>query len=458
MEKKIIEIPIRKVEVHPRNVRLTYSEEGLKELAESIKEHGVLQNLTVVPMPDSEDCYWTVIGNRRLLAAKMAGLETVPCTVVELSEKDQIATMLLENMQRKDLNPYEEAKGFQMCMELGIKEEELSKRTGLSKSTIKHRIKMAELDQKVVAEKAAAGATIFDFIKLEKIKNIETRNAVARYIGTDKFSSALSYALLSQEREICAEILREKLAAFTRISASEHKNKLFVQYIPKRKEAAESFKAPEDCKDINYYYLEDESGFTLCKDIPYNEDAEKAAASRAAKENDLARRKAEFEALKEEKQKKRLSFIHEAQKTGMRIELQEAQKYLAQLLMTGGFNLQHHMGGEKWRLRQYINGEEGKTFSEVFGLSENFTFSDVMKICESDTWKFIQGIAYCELERLNTFPVRSWDMKFWPDEEIECRKLYDFLALLDYPIDDEEEALLNGTHEVYVKEDKEDEE
>ena len=109
MKKNIIEIPLEQLENHPQNVRKTY--EGIEELAESVRQKGILQNLTVVAKPGETDHYYIVIGNRRFLAAKMAGIQTLPCTIAEMSESEQIEVMLLENMQRNDLTPIDVGNG-----------------------------------------------------------------------------------------------------------------------------------------------------------------------------------------------------------------------------------------------------------------------------------------------------------------------------------------------------------
>ena len=104
----LVEIPITSISTHPQNPRKDLGD--LTELAESIRTTGILQNLTVVQNDDYT--YTVIIGHRRLAAAKLAGLETVPCAVVEMSEDDQLATMLAENMQRSDLTVYEQAEGI----------------------------------------------------------------------------------------------------------------------------------------------------------------------------------------------------------------------------------------------------------------------------------------------------------------------------------------------------------
>ena len=121
MTNEIVMIPVDQLMHHPENPRKDLGD--LTELSDSIKVNGVLQNLTVVQV--DQDQYNVVIGNRRLEAAKLAGLTEVPCSVSDMDYKTQIATMLAENMQRKDLTVYEQAEGFQMMMDLGFKPKEI---------------------------------------------------------------------------------------------------------------------------------------------------------------------------------------------------------------------------------------------------------------------------------------------------------------------------------------------
>ena len=127
------ELPIELLRPHPKNPRKDVGD--VTELAESIKANGIFQPLTVLS-GDCIDGYTVVIGHRRLAAAKLAGLEKVPCNVAEMTEQEQISTMLLENMQRNDLTVYEQAQGFQMMLDLGETEQSIAEKTGLSKDTI----------------------------------------------------------------------------------------------------------------------------------------------------------------------------------------------------------------------------------------------------------------------------------------------------------------------------------
>lgn len=121
--KRSCDLPIAVLHAHPDNPRKDVGD--VTELAESIKQNGIFQNLTVVKggkgSPNA-DGYTVIIGHRRLTAAARAGLTKVPCMVVDMDDKEQLSTMLLENMQRNDLTIWEQAQGFQMMLDLGESE------------------------------------------------------------------------------------------------------------------------------------------------------------------------------------------------------------------------------------------------------------------------------------------------------------------------------------------------
>ena len=205
----IQEISIDKLKIHPKNVRKTYA--GIEELADSIRAQGVLQNLTVVPEPGSTGNYWVVIGNRRLTAARAAGIKTLPCTVTEMSEKDQISTMLLENMQRSDLSAIEQAQGFQLMLDLGETEESISEKTGFSRTTVRHRVNLAKLDQELLGnaeENEAFQLNLTDLYELEKIKDVETRNQI---LASSTNSSQIKWKVKSAVEEAEVNKMAEKI-------------------------------------------------------------------------------------------------------------------------------------------------------------------------------------------------------------------------------------------------------
>lgn len=204
MERKptLTTIAIDKLHPHPQNPRKVIGD--VTELAESIKANGILQNLTVVPNDtdrDDRSDFTVVIGHRRLAAAKQAGLTELPCAVVEMTEKEQLSTMLTENMQRSDLTVYEEAKGCQLLLDLGDTVAEIAEKTGFSESKIRRRVKLCELDEEAFKESQIRQPTLADYDRLNQIKDIETRNKLLESIGTNNFDNLLYSAVKKQETE-----------------------------------------------------------------------------------------------------------------------------------------------------------------------------------------------------------------------------------------------------------------
>lgn len=154
----ITNINAKLIHQHPDNPRKDLGD--LTELSESIKKKGIMQNLTVIPGHWDEDKthhdegYTLIIGHRRFAAGKMAGVTMYPCRIVEdMSYKDQVGTMLEENMQRIDLTPLEQAEGFQMMLDLGDTEEQIAEKTGFSRTTVRRRLEIAKLDRDLVKNK-----------------------------------------------------------------------------------------------------------------------------------------------------------------------------------------------------------------------------------------------------------------------------------------------------------------
>ena len=124
--KQLVMLPVKEIQPHPNNPRKDLGD--LSELTESIKKNGIMQNLTVVE--NEGGGYTVIIGHRRLEAAKAAGVEKVPCAVAELDEGEQLATMLLENMQRQDLTVYEQAEGIQLLLDMDFSVSDIAQKTG----------------------------------------------------------------------------------------------------------------------------------------------------------------------------------------------------------------------------------------------------------------------------------------------------------------------------------------
>ena len=208
MAKDIEYIDINLLHPHPDNPRKELGD--LTELSEGIKAKGILQNLTVVK-EDEGDGYKIVIGHRRCAAAKLAGLTELPCVIAEMSYKEQLETMMQENMQRSDLNPMEQGLGFQLMIDMGDSVDEVSKSTGLSKTTVKKRLNIAKLDPEKLKKACSRQVTLGDFDKLAQIDDIEKRNELLDKMGTSNFEYALQDALRKQDVNKNAEEWRKLL-------------------------------------------------------------------------------------------------------------------------------------------------------------------------------------------------------------------------------------------------------
>lgn len=213
----IVNIKAEKIMGHPNNPRKDLGD--LSELAESIRIHGIMQNLTVVPLelvdPDATlnydgEMYVTLIGHRRFAAGKQAGVAEFPCKVVrEMSEREQMSVMLEENMQRADLTIWEQANGFQMMLDLGETEESIAEKTGFSRTTVRHRLNIAKLNQDVLREKEKNNEfqlTLNDLYALEQVEDVKVRDKILK-------EASSSRDIAWRARNAAEEIRRNKAAA-----------------------------------------------------------------------------------------------------------------------------------------------------------------------------------------------------------------------------------------------------
>lgn len=147
MGKEILHISVEDIVPNIYQPRKYFDEESLKELSYSIINHGIIQPLTVRKIGD---IYELVAGERRLRAAKLAHLKDVPCTVVDITEKESAEIALLENLQREDLNFIEEAEAYyNLIQDHNFTQEQLAERMGKKQSTIANKLRLLKLSGKV---------------------------------------------------------------------------------------------------------------------------------------------------------------------------------------------------------------------------------------------------------------------------------------------------------------------
>ena len=174
------ELPLEKVIPNPSQPRMTWHEETLQELAASIKEHGVLQPILVRP---SGDLYEIIAGERRWRSSKIAGKETIPAIVERFDDATALEIALIENLQREDLSPLDEAVIYQkMTGELGYSIRELAGKLGKDKGYVENRLRLASAPDDVREMVAKRYDTLSAAYELMKLEDKRRRRSLAKQI------------------------------------------------------------------------------------------------------------------------------------------------------------------------------------------------------------------------------------------------------------------------------------
>lgn len=434
---------------NPDNPRKDLGDIG--ELEKSIRKNGIMQNLTVVPADDDMNEFMVLIGHRRLEAAKAAGLCKVPCVIAEgLTREEQLAIMLEENMQRNDLTVIEQAESFQMMIDLGNTIESLTEKTGFSESTIRHRLKIAELNIDVLREREEdpnLQLSLTDLYELEKIKSLETRNSVlgAAISGEDlrrRARNAAAQEKVDEAFERCAAIMQQaglKPAEknvrswdgdLDRVWSDELNNPQLIRLLKDKLEELD----PE----TKYIYLRDYGRlFIMTKKKPQKYEMTEEQKRR----KELAKRRKAFIEIQKAYDRRRHDFIlNELQGS----KLTEEQKHE---IMTRAIEI----------LLRYGQGTS-ITAAETAAYVE-----------EIDRWKVTdeQKEAALNMEPwVVILAAADYDMSLYSgmyrvligyNVEINAKmtegimEIYNLLIKYGYEMEPEEKAMLDGTHELYGK-------
>lgn len=199
-----VTLPLDEIIPNRAQPRKQFDEEALAELADSIAQHGVLQPLLVRPMPDGS--YQLVAGERRWRASRLAGLTEVPVVVRDMTEQEAAELALIENLQREDLNPMEEALGYQTLMEgYGMTQEQTAQAVNKSRPAVANALRLLNLPEEV-AELVSAGQLSAGHARtVLAFEGAETQVAMAR--------AAVNKGLSVRELERLAKAAKKKPAA-----------------------------------------------------------------------------------------------------------------------------------------------------------------------------------------------------------------------------------------------------
>ncbi len=244
-EGKQMTLPIAKVEPNVSQPRAYFDEVALTELAESIKQHGMIQPITVRKL---ESGYYQIIaGERRWRAARMAGLEEVPVSIIQADDRMAAELALVENLQRADLNPIEEALGYRSLMEdFELTQEEVAQSVGKSRPAISNSLRLLALPQEVLelvlAGQLTAGharallAIEDDAVKIEAARlivkkgmSVRQTEALAVSLGKNKEKETQKPAGIDY-LALAAKQLESSLGRRVRMTEGRHGGKIEIDY------------------------------------------------------------------------------------------------------------------------------------------------------------------------------------------------------------------------------------
>lgn len=237
-------LPIEDIVPNPNQPRIHFNETELRELSESIQEHGVLQPLLVRKYGNG---YEIIAGERRYQASKLAGLEELPVIIKEVNDEEMLALALIENLQRSDLNPVEEAKGYRQLIDAsGMTQEALSKAVSKSRSAITNSLRLLDLpevvQQMIFEGKLTAGharailAVPYEDARIRLAEKVVTEGLSVR--ATENLAPLFSAGetpktsrpATPQSFKKAARVLRQVFNTNVRVKSSRGKNKIEIEF------------------------------------------------------------------------------------------------------------------------------------------------------------------------------------------------------------------------------------
>ena len=237
-------LPIEDIVPNPNQPRIHFNETELRELSESIQEHGVLQPLLVRKHGNG---YEIIAGERRYQASKLAGLEELPVIIKDVNDEEMLALALIENLQRSDLNPVEEAKGYRQLIDAsGMTQEALSKAVSKSRSAITNSLRLLDLpevvQQMIFEGKLTAGharailAVPYEDARIRLAEKVVAEGLSVR--ATENLAPLFSAGETPktprpappQSFKKAARVLRQVFNTNVRVKSSRGKNKIEIEF------------------------------------------------------------------------------------------------------------------------------------------------------------------------------------------------------------------------------------
>jgi ParB family chromosome partitioning protein len=239
---KILEVEISRIVPNPHQPRKTFNEEKLQDLANSIKENGIIQPLVVSQVGGQ---YELIAGERRFQAAKIVGLEKVPVIVKEVDDQKKLELAIVENIQRHDLNPIEEAKAYKkLAEEFGLSQEEVAQKIGVSRSAVANKFRLLSLPIEIQKALIEGIITEGHAKAILSVDNPEKQRALFEMILKNKLTvrqledktkeiSVRSHkrsVIIDPEIKNLEDQLSEKLKTKVKISKAGSGGKIIIEY------------------------------------------------------------------------------------------------------------------------------------------------------------------------------------------------------------------------------------
>ena len=437
---------------HPDNIRSDYGD--LTELAESIKSRGVMQNLVVI---DSGKLgkYIVIAGHRRLEAAKLANVDTVPCRIVNMTPAEQITLMIVENVHRESITAFDQAKGFQLMLDMGSDVENISSLTGLSKTTVKNRLSLLELDQKILKDAAVRAPNISDYIELNKIKDLDVRNEVLGHIGTNNYDYKLSSAIKKQKEDAIFDKLVKSVEKYATLIVPEDNNKPFNS--SNAPEGFVHYKTLYDLDDLKHFVSEmyvKSRTYTYCCNISHYNSVVYIFKKLSLKELKEIKTAAEERTARDE--------AHSEKKTNLKSVAKVIRTLQDDFMKDYVYSKNHSVVLGKYSSvffssGLYLYGHKDEYYKKAFARVSSKYYAGEEKVDTSTVDLNLYNFPSEEhramlllYSRLSSVCEDTFDWDFRYSEPKHFKLLANFVEHLGYVASDEEISYLNGTHAFYT--------
>jgi ParB family chromosome partitioning protein len=194
---QIRQVPVNRILPNPAQPRLSYEEDSLVELADSIREHGVLQPILVRSVGSQ---FELIAGERRWRASRMAQRDSIPAIVVEFDDETALEVSIIENLQREDVSPLEEAAMFRKMTDLGYSLRQLAQKIGKDKGYVENRIRLAEAPPEIRELVSLRKDTLSHAYELMKVKDERTRKRLAKKVAAGELTLSRLRAITGGSR------------------------------------------------------------------------------------------------------------------------------------------------------------------------------------------------------------------------------------------------------------------